>query len=53
VIKFAYEVLRESDGQLLCEGETTHVICDKEMKKSPMPEKFAVRFRALGIQTTE
>jgi acyl-CoA thioester hydrolase len=49
LIKFRYEVLREPDGQLLCEGETSHIVCDAEMKKRTLPEKYAERFRTLGI----
>jgi acyl-CoA thioester hydrolase len=49
LIKFSYEVLRASDGTLLCEGKTTHVLCDGQMKKRTLPEKYAERFRALGI----
>jgi acyl-CoA thioester hydrolase len=49
VIKFSYEILRESDDMLLCEGETTHVVCDGEMKKRTLPEKYAKRFRTLNI----
>ena len=52
VLKFAYRVLRssaESDGespQLLAEGETTHVIVDREMQKKSLPEKYLAVLRA-------
>jgi acyl-CoA thioester hydrolase len=51
VLKFAYRVLRssaESDGespQLLAEGETTHVIVDREMQKKSLPEKYLAVLR--------
>ena len=32
VIHFGYELLRASDGELLAEGETTHMIIDAKMK---------------------
>jgi acyl-CoA thioester hydrolase len=47
IIKFGYEVLRAADGVLLAEGETTHVVVDREMKKSRLPEKYAVAMRAM------
>ncbi len=46
VLKFAYRILRlESvagdDPMLLAEGETTHVVVDRHMGKTPLPEKYA------------
>lgn len=49
VIKFGYRVVRESDGVVLCEGETVHVVVDTEMKKHSLPEKYASRFAAVLI----
>ncbi len=49
VVHFAYELIRASDGELLAEGETVHVVTDAQMKKTPLPEKYAKAFlRALG-----
>jgi acyl-CoA thioester hydrolase len=50
IIKFGYEVLRAADGALLAEGETTHVVVDREMKKSRLPEKYAVAMKAMAIE---
>jgi len=51
LVKFAYRVLRkDSDGAaptLLAEGESTHVVCDDQMKKKPLPEKYAVALRTM------
>ena len=47
VIKFAYQVVRLADEQLLAEGETTHVVVSSDMKKMTLPEKYAVSFREL------
>jgi acyl-CoA thioester hydrolase len=52
IIKFGYRLLRP-EGEaptavpaagttLLAEGETTHVIVDRSMRKVPLPEKYAV-----------
>lgn len=47
LLKFSYEVMREADDKLLCEGETTHIVCDGEMRKKSLPEKYAERLREL------
>jgi acyl-CoA thioester hydrolase len=46
VIRFGYKILRVEDGVLLCEGETTHVVVGKDMKKCSLPQKYAERFAA-------
>jgi acyl-CoA thioester hydrolase len=45
VIKFGYRLLRpggeaDTPATLLAEGETTHVIVDRSMRKVPLPEKY-------------
>jgi acyl-CoA thioester hydrolase len=45
VIHFGYELVRDGDGTLLAEGETTHVVTDAEMKKRAIPEKYMQAFR--------
>ncbi|HLJ79695.1 MAG TPA: thioesterase family protein [Acidobacteriaceae bacterium] len=42
VIKFAYRLLstREPDPVLLAEAETVHVVVDREMRKTAMPEPY-------------
>jgi acyl-CoA thioester hydrolase len=45
LVHFGYELLRASDGALLAEGETTHVVTDAEMKKRTIPEKYMNAFR--------
>lgn len=49
VIKFGYKVIRNSDDVVLCEGETVHVVVDREMKKRSLPDKYASRFAAVFI----
>lgn len=49
VIHFGYELRRGTDGQLLAEGETTHIVTNSEMKIAALPEKYFIAFRkALG-----
>ncbi len=45
LVHFGYELIRASDGVLLAEGETTHIVTDAEMKTCPIPEKYAKAFR--------
>jgi acyl-CoA thioester hydrolase len=45
MVHFAYELVRASDELLLAEGETMHVVIDREMKKTPIPEKYMRMFR--------
>ncbi|MGA7830872.1 MAG: thioesterase family protein [Terracidiphilus sp.] len=49
ILKFAYRILRKSpDGAeptLLAEGETTHVVCDTQMKKMHLPAVYAAALK--------
>lgn len=47
LIKFVYRVVREEDGVLLAEGETTHIVVNSQMEKSTLPQKYATAFRDL------
>ena len=51
VLKFAYRILRVGlDGdqhKLLAEGETIHVVCDENLKRMPLPEKYSTALRAM------
>jgi acyl-CoA thioester hydrolase len=46
VIHFGYELLRAESGQVLAEGETTHIVADAQMKPRKLPEKYLKVFRA-------
>lgn len=47
VMKIGYEVVRVSDGKLLCDGGTTHVVVNPDMVKRSLPEPYERVFRAL------
>ena len=53
VVKYCYEILRDSDGALLATGATTHVICGKDGKPKLLPEKYREKFRTLAIEAAE
>lgn len=44
-IKFAYEVRRASDATLLAEGETHHVVMNREGRARAFPPKYAALMR--------
>ena len=46
VVHFGYELLRLSDGTLLAEGETTHIVTDSQMNIAVLPDKYLKAFRA-------
>jgi len=45
-IKFHYEIWRDTDGQILATGETTHVICGKDGRAKHLPERHRHLFSA-------
>ncbi len=51
VLKFAYRILRKAhdggENALLAEGETTHVVCDDQLKRKPLPERYAAALKAM------
>jgi acyl-CoA thioester hydrolase len=46
VIRFGYELRGAGTGDLLAEGETTHIVADSRMKPRALPEKYMKVFRA-------
>ncbi|HKU22112.1 MAG TPA: thioesterase family protein [Terriglobales bacterium] len=46
LIHFAYKAVRESDGTLLAEGETTHIVTGRDMRKRELPAKYMAVFKA-------
>jgi acyl-CoA thioester hydrolase len=53
LVHFGYEAIRENDGTLLAEGETTHLVTDAEMKLTSIPERYLSVFRsAIAMNST-
>ena len=46
-IRFAYEIYREETNELLANGETFHVICDRLGRPKSLPEKYR---RLFGVK---
>jgi acyl-CoA thioester hydrolase len=40
-LRFGYEIVRESDGTVIAEGETGHVVTDANGRVRSMPPRFA------------
>jgi acyl-CoA thioester hydrolase len=52
VLKFAYRIYRKAnqagkERELLAEGETVHVVCDGQLNKKSLPEKYEAALRAM------
>ncbi len=47
VIKFRYRILRTADEYLLSEGETTHVITNRNLQKRALPMKYVEGLNSL------
>lgn len=47
IVRFTYVVVRAGDEQLLCEGETVHLVVGRDMKRRSMPERYAQQFAAV------
>jgi acyl-CoA thioester hydrolase len=39
-LRFQYEVVRKSDGRLLAEGESVHVVVGRDMKRTHLTAKY-------------
>lgn len=48
-LRFGYEIVRASDGQIIAEGETGHVITDATGRVRSFPEGYAQRLLAPPI----
>ena len=51
LVHFGYELVRAADGLLLAEGETMHVVIDREMQKRAIPEKYMTLFKQAAGHT--
>ena len=48
VVKFSYELFRDSDGTLLANGHTTHIICGSNGRPKLLPLKYRGIMLAAG-----
>jgi len=48
MIRYSYELLRDSDNELLATGETKHVICGSNGRPKMLPQKYRARFAEIS-----
>jgi acyl-CoA thioester hydrolase len=49
LVHFSYELLRSGEEAVLAEGDTTHIVIDRQMNVVPLPERYIEIFRrAMG-----
>jgi acyl-CoA thioester hydrolase len=53
MLRFGYEILHQTSGELIATGETLHVICDRLGKPKSLPEKYRQHFPAGGRTTQQ
>jgi len=46
IIHFGYELRADKTGELLAEGETTHIVASSKMKPRVLPHKYMQAFRS-------
>ena len=52
VLTFDYEIFRPDSDEILAEGETVHVITDREGRPRALPEKYREHFLARAPEET-
>ena len=50
-LRFGYEIVRLSDGQIIAEGETGHVVTDKNGRVRSFPEGYSQLLNAVPTST--
>ena len=49
VVKFTYELFRDSDSTLLANGHTTHIICGSNGRPKLLPKRYREIMAAMGV----
>lgn len=49
LVKFSYELFRDSDGTLLANGHSIHIICGSNGRPKMLPEKYRKILVAAGV----
>ena len=52
-IRFIYEIIRPSDGALIAEGETLHLVTDQSKKVKILPDLYRQRLHPEAEKTNE
>lgn len=46
LLRFRFEIVRNADGRLLCEGETVHMVVGNDLKTGRLSDKYRLPFEA-------
>jgi len=47
LLHFGYDILRQNDGTVLAQAETTHIVVNAKMEKRSLPDRYRAAFPAL------
>jgi acyl-CoA thioester hydrolase len=50
LLRFRYQVFRAGNETVLAEGETTHLVVDKQLNRRSLPQKYVLAFSAATAQ---
>src|SRR5690242_2209426 len=48
LIRFGYEIMRQSDDAVVAEAETTHIVVNARMEKRPLPQRYRAALQKLA-----
>jgi acyl-CoA thioester hydrolase len=51
-IRFGYEVVNQASNEVVCTGETNHVVCDRLGRPKSLPEKYRKYFPLPGARSS-
>jgi acyl-CoA thioester hydrolase len=52
LLRFRFEIVRNSDGRLLCEGESVHMVVGNDLKPTRLSEKYRLPFEAAAAKSS-
>ncbi len=50
-IRFGYEIVNDSTGELIATGETNHIVCGRDGRPKQLPERYAKIFGVADAAT--
>jgi acyl-CoA thioester hydrolase len=52
-VRFGYEILNDSTGELLATGETLHIVCGRDGRPKQLPERYRKIFGVRAPATVQ
>jgi acyl-CoA thioester hydrolase len=53
MIRYSYELIHDSDNELLATGETKHIICGSNGRPKMLPQKYRARFTEVSSNAVQ